>query len=174
MNEFELTYLVKEFPKDLKKSLSKEMVDIYLPSTAEHPDLRIRKSGDRYEITRKRPAQEGDASHQIEITIQLSKEEFRELSLVPGKRVEKTRYMYEGANAVMHEIDVFGGELKGLVLADVEFDSPDAKSKFTMPEWCLAEVTQEKFLAGGMLCGKTYKDIEKDLARFDYKKLTIK
>ena len=42
-----------------------------------------------------------------------------------------------------------------------------------MPDFCLADVTQEVFIAGGMLCGKCYKDIEDDLARIGYKKLSV-
>lgn len=33
--------------------------------------------------------------------------------------------------------------------------------------------TQENFVAGGMLCGKSYEGIEKDLAKFGYQKLFL-
>ncbi|MEK6905851.1 MAG: hypothetical protein AABX24_05615 [Nanoarchaeota archaeon] len=42
-----------------------------------------------------------------------------------------------------------------------------------MPNFCLAEVTQEDFIAGGMICGKTYEDIEDDLRKFKYNKLFL-
>ena len=42
-----------------------------------------------------------------------------------------------------------------------------------MPDFCLADVTQEKFIAGGMICGKSYEDIEKELKRFNYVKLFL-
>ena len=42
-----------------------------------------------------------------------------------------------------------------------------------MPDFCLADVTEEIFIAGGMLGGKKYKDIEIDLKKFNYKKLYI-
>jgi CYTH domain-containing protein len=71
------------------------------------------------------------------------------------------------------EIDVFQGNLKGLILVDVEFDNEKDREEFVMPDFCLADVTQETFLAGGMLCGKSYKDIENDLNRFNYNKLVI-
>ena len=54
---------------------------------------------------------------------------------------------------------------------DFEFETEEEKEKFEMPEFCLADVTQENFIAGGMLAGKKYKDIEKELERFEYKKL---
>ena len=61
----------------------------------------------------------------------------------------------------------------GLVLVDVEFDSKGEKDVFVMPEFCLAEVTQESFIAGGMICGKSYDDIESKLSKFGYKKLIV-
>jgi hypothetical protein len=42
-----------------------------------------------------------------------------------------------------------------------------------MPGFCLADVAQELFIAGGMLCGKTYTEIEGDLERFSYKRLSV-
>lgn len=107
----------------------------------------------------------------LETTIPLQKDEFEELATIKGKRVEKTRFYYK-ENNMDYEVDVFGGDLTGLVLVDVEFKSNEEKAKFKMPKWCLAEVTQEKFLAGGMLCGKSYADIEKNLTKYAYKKLS--
>ena len=42
----------------------------------------------------------------------------------------------------------------------------EEKNKFGMPDFCLADVTQEDFIAGGYLAGKGYVDIEKELERF--------
>lgn len=169
MEELERTYLLKEFPKGALVSPSKKLLDIYVPQSSAHPSLRIRQRGGAYEITKKQPVVEGDASRQLETTIALTLEEFADLSKVEGKRVEKTRYYYieEGFE---YEIDVFEGALEGLVLVDIEFTSIESKDAFTMPPWCLAEVTQEHFIAGGMLCGKSYTDIEESLSAFSYNK----
>ena len=40
-----------------------------------------------------------------------------------------------------------------------------------MPDFCLADVTQEEFVAGGALCGKKYPDIEQKLAAFGYSRI---
>jgi len=71
----------------------------------------------------------------------------------------------------MYEVDVFHGSLRGLVLVDIEFKSHKEKNNFTPPPWVLAEVTQENFVAGGMLCGKNYEDISNELKRFGYSKI---
>jgi adenylate cyclase len=167
MNEFELTYLPKNIPAAVWSSPSKEMVDIYIPASAPHPHLRIRKSGSKYEITNKQPAVDGDSSHQIEQTIPLTAEEYADLEKVPGKRVYKKRYLYN-ENGIDYEIDVFGGDLTGLVLVDVEFSSAEEKATFKAPAWVLIDVTQESFIAGGMLCGKAYRDIQDKLTQFGY------
>ncbi|MDP3989155.1 MAG: hypothetical protein Q8P93_02880 [bacterium] len=166
MDEFELTFLPKSLP-DLLKSSCKEMLDIYIPSSSDHPYLRIRRNGETYEMTKKQPVQTGDASHQLETTISLNREEFDELAEVQGKRVSKRRYLYNEGD-VAYEIDVFQEALKGLVLVDVEFSSLEEKNAYVAPEWLLLEVTQEQFLAGGMLCGKTYADIEGRLVGLGY------
>ena len=71
----------------------------------------------------------------------------------------------------MAEIDVFTNELEGLVLMDFEFTTKEEKSAFEIPSMALADVTQEDFIAGGLLAGKTYNDIVSGLERFNYKKI---
>jgi CYTH domain-containing protein len=171
--ELERTFLLKYLPKGLDKCRKEPMTDIYIPGTAVHPIVRIRHVGDRFEITKKAPVAEGDSSVQHEHTISLTEEEHDALAKLPGKRLDKTRYFLkiDGRDA---EVDVFHGELEGLALADFEFGSEEEKSTFVAPDFCLADVTQEEFIAGGMLCGKRYQEIEKELKRFRYKKLLKK
>ena len=171
MYELERTYLAKYIPEGLEKCEKKEIIDIYIPKIKEHPTLRIRKNGNKFEITKKEPI-ENDSSHQEEQTIGLTEEEFNELMKLDGKRVRKIRYFYRYKDRIA-EIDVFQDKLKGLILVDFEFESKQEKDSFIMPEFCLADVTQEEFIAGGMLCGKSYEDIEKELESYQYKKLYL-
>jgi len=171
--EFELTYLAKNLPNNFSpETKSKEILDIYLPASSEHATLRVRKRGDVYEITKKEPVSGTDSSHQNENTIPLTQEEFNDLATLKGKRVRKIRYYYEEED-ITYEIDVFQDDLKGLVLVDVEFNSNEEKAKFAPPDWVLADVTQEKFVAGGVLCGKSYADIESHLIQYGYKQIVI-
>lgn len=169
--ELEKTYLLAKLPPGLIDCKYIEIIDIYIPLSKAHPNLRIRKKGDKIELTKKTPIN-NDASKQTEHTIPLSQEEFNALQAVPGKRVRKLRYFYP-VNKQIAEIDVFQDELSGLVLADFEFTSSEAKESFKAPDFCLVEITQEEFIAGGYLAGKTYKDIAADLDKFNFKKLTL-
>lgn len=171
MIELELTYLAKVLPADLLKSPSKHVVDVYVDNGTDHSDLRIRQSGDKYELTRKTPVYDCDASKQTEITIFLNQAEYKSLANVEARKVSKTRYFYEYEGGVA-EFDVFCGALKGLVVVDFEFTSESEKESFVMPDFCLADITQETFIAGGVLAGKSYEDIADELDRFSYKKLT--
>ena len=167
MEELEKTYLLKFVPLGLENATTNEVLDIYLPSTAAHAVLRIRKSGAKYEMTKKVPVVEGDASRQLETTIPLTEEEYTELATLPGKRIRKIRYYFE-QNGNNFEVDVFKDTLEGLVLVDIEFTTIAEKGAFGMPDFCLVDITQEKFIAGGMLCGKSYSDITENLDRFKY------
>ncbi len=171
--EYERTYLLKYLPKNLENYPNKEYLDIYIPKNAEHPVLRMRKKGENYEMTKKYPVTQGDASIQHEFTIPLTNAEFEELEgHIRGKRTRKIRYLYK-FKGILAEIDIFQDDLKGLALADIEFPSEQKKANFSPPDFCLAEVTQEKVVAGGMIVGKKYSEIAPTLAKYGYKPLFL-
>ena len=173
MIELEKTYLAKELPGGLEDCEFKEIIDIYIPKSSEHPKLRIRKNGNKFEATKKKPVRDGDASRLEEQTIILTEDEFNAFQKLDGKKVRKLRYYYN-YNERTAEIGIFQDSLKGLVAIDFEFATVEEKDSFEMPDFCLADVTQEVFLAGGMICGKSYEDIENNLKRFNYKKLFLR
>ncbi|MEK6938106.1 MAG: hypothetical protein AABX04_03605 [Nanoarchaeota archaeon] len=90
MIEHERTFLAKHLPEGLLKCKSKEILDIYLPTDSRHPKLRIRKNGDKYEITKKTLIDLNDTSKRKEETTSLTIEEFTELEQsVKGKECTK-------------------------------------------------------------------------------------
>ena len=169
--ERERTFLAKELPQEIKTTKPTRIVDIYIPDTPAHSHLRLRQNGKTYEITKKTSVAAGDASEHIEQTISLTEAEFATLSRCSAKRVAKDRYRVV-IDGTLAEIDVFMEDLAGLVLIDFEFDTEDEKDNFIPPSIALADVTQENFIAGGLLAGKTYDTIAPELARFCYKKLS--
>jgi CYTH domain-containing protein len=171
MIELEKTYLAKYLPENLERCPAKEMIDVYIPAAFAHPKIRIRKNGDKYEITKKEPL-ESNPSEMLEQTIKITAEEFAELQKLPGKEIHKTRYHYK-YERWLAEIDVFQDKLAGLVVIDFEFETKEEKDAFQMPNFCLADVTTEQVTAGGMLCGKSYKDIEPTLNKYHYQKIRM-
>ena len=59
-----------------------------------------------------------------------------------GRRIHKTRYRVPLDGTVV-ELDVFHDELKGLILAEVEFDGDRSLAAFEPPTWFGTEVTDD-------------------------------
>ena len=169
--ELELTYLAAKKPNEISYVQPVSMEDIYFPEDpAVHAHLRLRAKNSKYEITKKTSVVEGDASAHIENTIPLDEQEYAALATSSIRSVSKDRYKVD-INGHEAEVDIFKGVLAGLVLIDFEFESYEEKESFTPPESCLVDVTQEEFLAGGVLAGKSYGDIEPELNRLGYTKI---
>ena len=169
--ELELTYLAAQIPSEVVGVNPKTLLDVYIPADRNvHSKLRLRKKDDCYEITKKVPLDASDASIQQEFTIPIADYEFEALATASDKQIQKERYevVIEGYSA---EVDIFTGSLQGLVLIDFEFPNEAEKAAFTPPDCCLADVTQEEFIAGGELAGKTYQAIESSLKKFGYTSL---
>jgi len=168
MIEREFTYLAKHIPEDVEDFPHKEIRDFYFSGETENlPVLRIRKTDDKYELVKKTSIQGKDDSEKNEARITLDKTEYEALAKGECEVVEKNRYLYPFKKQTA-EIDVFQGALRGLVLVEFEFPSDVEKAQFTPPEYCLADVTPELFIAGGMLAGKKYQQIESQLREFGY------
>ena len=172
MIELERTFLAKYLPASLKACSSKEIIDRYIPKELEHSQLRIRKSGNLYQMTKKEPVKGQDSSEQTEQTIRLREDEYNTLVKLPANVTHKIRCYYKKDGATF-EFDVFQGDKNGLVMIDVEFKTSEEKAAFKMPDFCLAEVTQDKAFAGGVLCAKMYADLEPELNKHGYKKLVL-
>ncbi len=172
MIELELTFLAKYLPAGLKECQSKEIIDRYIPNEREHSQLRIRKSGPLYQITKKEPVKGQDSSEQTEQTIRLKADEYNALAKLPANVTHKIRYYYK-KDGTTCEFDVFQGDKAGLIMVDVEFKTSEEKAAFKMPDFCLADVTQDVRFAGGVLCAKTYEDLEPELKKHGYKKLVL-
>lgn len=171
--EMELAFLAKSLPDRLFENEPKRITDIYLSS---HDDLlnkiRLRNNGDiSFELTKKVVVDPADMSVQDEYNIPLTKKEFELFSIIPGRVVTKDRYVIdmEGRRA---EVDLFQGALKGFVIIEFEFDDVNDKAKFDPPFICGDEVTQEDFIAGAFLAGKSYSDIAGQLAMYGYRRLS--
>ncbi len=75
--------------------------------------------------------------HEIELT----PAQFETLwPLTAGRRLTKTRYAIPCAGRTI-EIDVYEGKNRGLVVAEVEFDSENAARHFVPPDWFAEEVS---------------------------------
>jgi CYTH domain-containing protein len=109
----------------------------YLSAVKERT-VRVRVAGEQAFLTIKGKSQ-GIARSEYEYEIPLA--DARELlTLCEPSIIEKTRYKVDVAGFIW-EIDVFEGENKGLIVAEIELDRED--EAFTLPPWAGAEVSSD-------------------------------
>ena len=138
--EIERKFLVKELPADLENYPHSAIIQGYLIITDNDIEVRIRKKGDKYFETVKA----GSGLVRKESEKEITKEVFFDhWPLTEGKRVEKVRYEIEYGGKLI-ELDIYSGDLEGLVVAEVEFDSEEESVSFTPPEWFGEEVTHDE------------------------------
>lgn len=168
--EYEKTYLLKYIPEAVKGADSSIIRDTYIPESVSHAHLRLRDKDNSYVLTKKQPVEGNNSSIQYEHTIQLDRDEYESLVKCSGKDFVKTRFFVELAGKLA-ELDIYGGKLSGLAVVDFEFANADEMAEFSMPDFCLADVTQDSVIAGGYLAGKSYADIADHLKTYGYKKI---
>ena len=61
-----------------------------------------------------------------------------------GILIAKKRYLIPLTEKWTIELDIFEGELSGLILAEVEFETEEEANHFTPPEWFGEDVTFSK------------------------------
>ena len=139
--EVERKFLVRE-PPDLGDAEAEEIVQGYL-ATGSDGEVRLRRKGEALLLTAKR----GSGLSRDEAEVELDRGAFDELwPLTDGCRLQKRRHRVPHEGLVI-EVDVYGGELEGLVVAEVEFPSEDDARRFQAPEWLGEDVTgDERYL----------------------------
>ena len=137
--EIERVFKVRQLPKNLEQYPSENIVQGYLAIDVTGSEVRLRKIGDRYFETYKGAGR----LQRRELEIELSPDQFNTLWLgTEGRRIEKIRYQInEGGQKI--ELNVFQGNLEGLVLAEVEFPSREKSEEFEPPDWFGDEVTED-------------------------------
>ena len=86
----------------------------------------------------------GGGRARVEEEIEIDGERFERLwPLTEGRRIEKTRYEIPVGDDLVIELDVYAGDLDGLVIAEVEFDSEEAAEAFAAPDWLGPDVTED-------------------------------
>lgn len=165
--ERERRYLLQDLPEGLKRSDPHlQITDNYLTGTR----LRIRKVRDpqtnkwTVKFTQKFAPNPSDLSRTTITNIYLNAREAELLSVFEANEIRKNRYPLEFAGR-RFAIDMFMGELFGLVLAEVSFERDDELDSFVSPPWALVEVTNDPIFTGGCLSETTFEDIKEDIKR---------
>lgn len=122
------------------------MIDYYVPNIRDHMDLRIRRKGDEYCITRKTPVENGVMK---EVTIPIERLEFMMLAHGISTSISKTRFKvkFHGYDA---ELDIYDGRHQGINVLEIEFPNKESYLVFNADnETTYQDVTGiEKWAAG--------------------------
>ena len=115
--EIERKFLTKHIPFDITEYPCKQISQAYVSFS---PTIRIRQSDADYILTVKG---KGHLARE-EFELPLSKEEYDKLFLkTEGTPVIKKRYLVSIEGGLTAEVDIYEGELEGLITTEVEFPS---------------------------------------------------
>lgn len=151
--EIEKKFLVKELPSNLGQYEKKVIEQGYL---CLRPVVRIRRSNDTYILTYKSLPTGGNPGRDVrvnnEIEAPLDKEGYEHLrKKTDGYIIEKIRYIIPLPDGHTGELDIFGGNLKGLYFIEVEFKDGEDAAAFVPPEWFGANVSNDERYANSYL-----------------------
>jgi CYTH domain-containing protein len=165
--ERERRYLLREMPEGLNRADHHlQITDNYITGTR----LRIRKVRDPktnkwvVKFTQKFAPDRADPSRTIITNTYLTALEAETLSVFEGNEIRKNRYYFDFEGR-RFSVDMFLGDLLGLVLAETSFETDAELSDFSKPSFALADVTDNEIFSGGKLCELTFQDIRKEVER---------
>lgn len=166
--EYERRFLVSPHAdwKSFVESYSKTFEDKYLRDSRLR--LRILTDSDAgrrlIKLTKKFESQ--SPYFQTLSRILLSPSEYELLNGLEGDRLKKVRY-YHNCRGRVFSIDVFKGELDGLVLCETEADALEELMSAEPPSYVKHEVTEDPFFTGGNLCRTTRIDLLHKLSIYE-------
>lgn len=165
--ERERRYLLPDLPAGLSRaSPHLQITDNYITGTR----LRLRKVRDPQtnkwiaKFTQKFASDPTDLSRTLITNTYLNAYEYEVLSVFEANEIRKNRYRFE-FNDIKYSIDMFIGDLLGLVLAEVSFAEDKELESFVPPSFALAEVTNNETFSGARLCHLSFENIRAEVKR---------
>ena len=165
--ERERRYLLQDLPEGLTRADPHvQITDNYITGTR----LRIRKVRDPrtnkwvVKFTQKFAPNPSDYSRTIITNTYLNALEAESLSMFDANEIRKNRYkfQYEGREFA---VDMFLGDLFGLVLAEVGFETDNELDTFPKPAFAIADVTNHELFTGGRLSQLSFEDIRREIVK---------
>ena len=165
--ERERRYLLQDLPEGLTRADHHlQITDNYITGTR----LRIRKVRDPktnkwiVKFTQKFAPNPEDLSRTIITNTYLNAIEAEMLAVFEANEIRKNRYRFEFEHR-QFSVDMFLGDLFGLVLAEVSFETDEEMDNFLPPPFAIAEVTNNEIFTGGRLSELTFEDIRTEVER---------
>jgi len=164
--ERERRYLLRDLPEGITRADPHlQITDNYITGTR----LRIRKVRDprtnkwTVKFTQKFAPDPNDLSRTIITNTYLNALEAEVLSVFNTNEIRKNRYPFEFEGRKF-AVDMFLGDLFGLVLAEVSFETDKDLDNFPKPPFALIDVTNEALFTGGRLCELMFSDVRAQIS----------
>ena len=134
--EIERKFLVTHLPVDVVLDKAIPMRQGYLAEEGD-VEVRLRITADTATVTVKA----GHGMQRTEVESRIPSAGAEQLwTHTAGRRLDKRRHRIGHGDAVI-ELDIYAGELDGLMVAEVEFPDTDAADGFRPPPWFATELT---------------------------------
>ncbi len=147
--EIERSFLIEELPEGVEKNPYEIIRQGYITEPEDSVDARVRENIKEVDGKEKKTfcltIKQGEGIKREEKNVPLSEEQFNELwKLIEERRIEKKRYKIKDEKGNVLEVNIFKGNLEGLITVEVEFLSEEEAEKFDPPDWFGKEVTDER------------------------------
>ena len=159
--ERERRYLLQDLPQGLTRADPHlQITDNYITGTR----LRLRKVREprtnkwTVKFTQKFAPNPDDLSRTIITNTYLDALEAETLSVFNTNEIRKNRYYFDFEGR-RFSVDMFLGDLFGLVLAEVDFETDEELDNYPKPPFALADVTNELLFTGGSLSELTFSEV---------------
>ena len=147
--EIEKKFIISYLPDEIVKITKIKQKHIYKDSVC---SIRVRKSINLnnnetiYTHTIKTRREDDEKFSITELEREIKKREYDKLKPFEGSKIiEKDRCIIPLENGLNAEVDIYYGDLKGLIIAEVEFKNVQQAEKFKMPNWFKKEVFHKDF-----------------------------
>ncbi len=165
--ERERRYLLQDLPEGLTRaSPHVQITDNYITGTR----LRLRKVRNpqtnkwTVKLTQKFAPNPSDLARTTITNIYLNALETEMLAVSDANEIRKNRYWFEYEGRKF-SVDMFLGDLFGLVLAEVGFETDEELDNYARPPFAIADVTNHELFTGGKLCDLSFADIREAIRR---------
>ena len=165
--ERERRYLLRDLPEGMMRADPHvQITDNYITGSR----LRLRKVRDprtnkwTVKFTQKFAPDPDDLSRTIITNTYLNALEAETLSIFNSNEIRKNRYKFE-FDGREFAVDMFLGDLFGLVLAEVSFETDEELENFPKPPFALVDVTNNGLFSGGRLCELTFPEVRSQIAK---------
>jgi CYTH domain-containing protein len=165
--ERERRFLLRDLPEGVTRADPHlQITDNYITGTR----LRLRKVREprsnkwTVKFTQKFAPNPNDLSRTIITNTYLNPLEAETLSVFNTNEIRKNRYYFDFEGR-RFSVDMFLGDLFGLVLAEVGFETDEELDNYRKPPFALADVTNEPLFTGGSLSELKFSEVRDAMRR---------